>query len=93
MKHKDIPRLCRLWGHDLDPDALRYYGIDYCQRCERQVEGSTGVLRLRELLSVRLWIMRRAVRDRLYGWREWLKCSECGRRFGKHDDRFDHLPF
>lgn len=82
--------LCRIWGHDLDPDASYYYRIDYCRNCERQVDGSTG---LREWLKVRWSIFTDNVRGTLYGWRCWLKCSECGKRFGRHDDRFDHLPF
>ncbi len=90
---RNVPKLCRWWGHDLDAEASHYYCVDYCRRCERQVESNTGVLRMRELLSVRIWIMRRAVMDWLNSWREWLKCSECGQRFGRHDDKFDHIPF
>ena len=93
MDPVNLPRLCRWWGHNLDPDASHYYGLDYCIRCEKEVERNTGVLRLRELASVRIFIIRRAVRDWVWSWRGWLKCSECGKRFGRHDDSYDHIPF
>lgn len=34
MDNTRIPLLCRLWGHDLDPDGLDNIKL-YCQRCAR----------------------------------------------------------
>ncbi len=93
MDPVNTPWLCRWWGHDLDPIGSHYYCVDYCTRCEKTVERTTGVARLRELASVRIWLIRCAIRDRFHYWRCWLKCSECGKRFGRHDDSFDHIPF
>lgn len=87
------PSLCRWWGHQLDPEASHYYGVDYCCRCERQVERNTGILRLRELAAVRIFIIGREIRMWIQSYQEWWKCSECGKRFGKHDDTYDHIPF
>lgn len=93
MDPVSTPWLCRWWGHNLDPEASHYYGVDYCVRCDKSVERTTGFLRVRELVSVRLWIVQRAIRDWVFSWRHWLKCCECGKRFGRHDNRFDHMPF
>lgn len=83
-------RLCRWWGHSLEEEASYYYSVDYCRRCHAQVDGNTG---LREWLRVRIFVAGRSVREWFWSWRCWYKCNDCGKRFGRHDNRFDHIPF
>lgn len=83
--------ICKLWGHDLDPEASYYYAADHCRRCDQHAyQLDTG---LREWLLVRCWVARRWILDRLQSWGYWLKCTDCGQRFGRHDESVDHLPF
>lgn len=85
------PFLCRLWGNKLNPEAAYYYGRDHCDRCRRDVAGHTGA---REWFNVRLYFGRQWIGERIKGLINfWLPCPECGKRFGKHDDAVDHLPF
>lgn len=41
--------------------------------------------------------VKRPIRTKLRDWwqlkKDWWKCSECGGRFGKHDDKVSHIPF
>lgn len=85
------PLLCVIWGHKLNAEATYFYGIDHCDRCRRDVAGQTGA---REWLKVRLYFGRQWIGERIKGFVSfWLPCPECGKRFGKHDDAVDHLPF
>lgn len=81
--------LCKLWGHKLNEEAAYYYSVYHCDRCGDVYEEDTG---LRERLRIQWWRLRQATAQRWHSLMYWLKCSECGLRFGKHDDS-DHLPF
>lgn len=83
--------ICKWWGHSWDPEGAEFYCVYYCTRCEHQGHGDEWDLRGR----VKLWIYWRvdAIKRRWYSFLYWLKCSECGERFGKHNDAFDHIPF
>ena len=87
---KDGPILCRLWGHALNEEAAYYYAVFSCDRCGDVYEQDTG---LREWVKVRWWLASQRVKSELKDWRYWLRCSDCGRRFGRHDDSQDHIPF
>ena len=83
--------MCRIWGHDLNPEASYYYALCYCNRCVHEVpEDETG---LREWLGVRFWLLRRSIAYTVSSWRAWITCPECGLHFGRHDQKVDHLPF
>lgn len=73
---------CWLNGHNMDP-----YECRYCTTCDREIPvsnfngcGIRGRLRT-------WWFMKR---QRI---RAWWKCEDCGKRFGRHDDTIDHIPF
>ena len=82
--------LCRIWGHAWNPDGAEYYWVYHCERC-----GHNGYTAgsWRERLSVKVWIYRRRAADATKTWRQWLRCPDCNRFFGRHDERFDHSPF
>jgi hypothetical protein len=61
-----------------------------CDRCGDVYEDECGV---REWVKVRWWLARQWLEREYTGWREWWRCGECGCRFGKHDDSYDHIPF
>jgi len=33
------------------------------------------------------------IKDRWSLFAVWLKCPDCGKRFGRHDDDAEHIPF
>ena len=82
--------LCRLWGHRLDAEASYHYGVDYCERCAREVTG-TG---LREWLKTQAWVLRwrtASLAAPLIG--GWRRCPDCQRRFTRCDESVEHIPF
>lgn len=84
------PVLCRLWGHAIDAEAADHYCVYYCERCHEQVDPDRGPA---------AWLRRQwhsaryAIRDRIFRFRAWLTCTECGKHFGRHDREYDHIPF
>lgn len=87
------PLACHILGHAINHEASYYYGVEYCDRCEKQVPGNTGLKKALENLGWALWRIRDAMCDCALRVRQWLTCSDCGRHFGRHDDAFDHIPF
>lgn len=83
-------QVCKWWGHDMCEEALHYYAVFECRRCGKVYESDTGI---REWLRVRLWLAQQWLEREWASWKYWYRCSDCGRRFGKHDDSQDHLPF
>lgn len=83
-------RLCRLFGHHWNPEGAHYYCVYHCERCghEGYEDGSW-----RERIGVRVWVIQQAIGQWIRSWRYWLRCDDCGRWFGRHDDSQDHLPF
>lgn len=82
--------MCKLVGHQLDADASYYYSLDVCKRCGRELHHPLRY----EHLMVRIRIGCRWIAERLNWFKEFFtRCPECGLRFHRHDDRFDHLPF
>jgi len=81
--------LCRIWGHRYDPVGAEYYSVYHCVRCGHE-DYQRG---LREWIEGKIWRLGDWLKRERMGWSEWWKCTECGGRFGKHDDKFDHLPF
>lgn len=81
--------ICRLIGHDFEPEAAHYYGLYSCRRCG--YEDRDG--RPPSWLEVVRYRLRGWIRDRRHDFRKWWKCSDCGRHFGRHDETVDHLPF
>ena len=81
---------CRLLGHDVLEEALHYYVVLECRRCGKVYDDQIGP---REWIRVRLWLLSIWLKDHAGRWSYWLRCSDCGRRFGRHDESKDHLPF
>lgn len=82
---------CKILGHRLDVDSSYYYGLDICTRCQEEFIGQPLHV---EYMKVRAVVASRVLRD----WALWLsslpkKCPDCGKRWGRHDDSQDHLPF
>lgn len=82
--------LCRFWGHDPHPEAAEFYCVYDCRRCGELYDQDMG---LREWAKVRWWHLCYWASLRIAAWRYWLRCTDCGKRFGRHDDNADHLPF
>lgn len=81
--------LCRHWGHAWDPDGARYYCVYHCTRCGYEGYESTRA----ERVAVRWITLKGHVRDWLRYYRPWRRCADCGRRWGRHDEAADHIPF
>jgi len=80
--------LCRLFGHRYHPEAAEYYSIYDCRRCGCQEYENIGWLP-RMAWKFELW-----KQDTVKGIKTWWgPCSDCGGRFGRHDDSKDHIPF
>lgn len=76
---------CFFSGHCYGPlDML------FCERCGHEYEygepiGVFGGIAFRWRYTFRPWIRRKLA---------WFrKCEDCGKRFGRHDETVDHLPF
>jgi hypothetical protein len=46
-----------------------------------------------ERLAVRWLLLKERVCDWLQYYRPWRRCSDCGKRWGRHDEAMDHIPF
>ena len=86
-----LPLRCRAWGHDVNREALHYYGVTHCEWCG--LEGDNIDVGPRERLKVRWWRITEWCRDTVGMFRRWLRCSDCGHWMGRHDENIDHLPF
>lgn len=85
------PLTCRILGHRWHPEAAEYYCHYVCVRCDHEgySDGS-----LRERIQLKWWLFTQWVGGWLRVWRHWLRCSECGLWFGRHDyEKSDHIPF
>lgn len=77
--------VCWLIGHKVDADAARFAGIYDCERCgSRDGDLLVGLRLLFRRVTNRI----RWVRYRLNC---WIRCQDCGSRFGRHRD--DCCPF
>jgi len=79
--------LCKIFGHKCDPIHAEYYGYFHCERCGEELESDI------HWIEVATWKSRIWLRDRTRPLLEWLKCKDCGWRFGRHDPDNEHLPF
>jgi hypothetical protein len=87
---------CRIFGHDIEPVGAFYYSVDRCFRCSPYGDGCALEVYdagWRERIKVRCRIALRWLNERWWMLQAWHRCSECGRRFGRHDSNYDHLPF
>jgi hypothetical protein len=70
---------CRWRGHgDVDNSGELWF----CRNCREPISYDDAV---RTPWSLKLM-------DRIYAWKNWWKCDECGGRFGRHTDE-PHIPF
>lgn len=83
--------LCRVLGHRWHPEGAEFYCVYDCMRCD--YHGNGDEYGWRGWVAGKLW--RFNYWGKSYQWGFWwaFKCTECGKRFGRHDDSFDHLPF
>lgn len=85
--------VCSLLGHkDSDPEAI--YDPFVCKRCgdsdyDNHYDDDFDPWHIR--LYYRMKWRAKNKRDRFVGW--FRRCPDCGRRFGRHDESVDHLPF
>lgn len=83
--------LCSLLGHaDSDPEAI--YCPFVCKRCGACDYYESDFSQPWHIEAY--WRLKNRVVDswlRLMGW--FRPCADCGRRFGRHDESVDHLPF
>lgn len=76
---------CWWFGHH---SAAPYGYPDECIHCDTVIHPQDTEGFRNQLLN---W--------RFYHWPRWLtrswyqRCPECGRRFGRHDDNKEHIPF
>lgn len=82
--------LCRWWGHHMDEIAAHYYAHYECLRCGKCYDQDYGI---REKLYIRIYLLRTWLHDQRKAWAYWWLCSDCGGRFGRHDESADHIPF
>lgn len=79
--------LCWIFGHSYHEDAARYYAIYDCQRCGSKNTHEPSWL-------IRIWWDQKTRWSYLFfRLKHWYRCNECKQRFGKHDEKYDHLPF
>lgn len=73
--------ICWWLGHDL----INPYNEEWtCRRCRAELTYHQMIEHLGFSQKIN------------YRWRklkEWLNCPECGKMFGRHDDKVEHLPF
>ena len=81
--------LCRIFGHPFTEWHRDNCFYDYgtCQRCRDDVCPAEHYPAI--VPDLKRWYR---------GWRWYLgnyfkPCQECGKRFHRHDDNFEHLPF
>lgn len=82
---------CLLFGHTYDEDEGRYIGHDVCARCGYEPD-AYEVIKISGLLNPCWWLFHRN-HEQMRRFKEWWRCSECGRHCGRHDKNFDHIPF
>lgn len=86
---------CNIVGHRYDPEADAF-GVTQCLRCGASDYYGPEIdlnqpWHIRAIEGLR-WLWFPGLRRRLRRLGEWLKCPDCGGRFGRHDaDRC--LPF
>lgn len=91
--------LCKLLGHRIDwPDAPHDYRIAQCTRCGVSRAEPYGDEPFTEfewhgVLVPFFWMRRKSVAAKDTVKQFFTPCSDCGRRFNRHDQSVDHLPF
>lgn len=83
--------VCRLIGHAWHREAAQFMCLYECTRCQHV--GYEGRSILERIQQVLWWWSHRFDNEVKRPLKGWLKCRECGLRFGRHDDNIDHLPF
>lgn len=81
--------LCKLWGHRYHPEGMEFYCIYDCMRCGHH-DYQAGP---REWIWGKVWRLQQWGKRNRWGFWWCYKCTDCGLRFGRHDDSFDHIPF
>lgn len=78
---------CFIHGHNY---PWSHYGENRCERCGHEYEYAEPIGILGEIAYSWRWGRLGAVRH----WLSWFrKCEDCGKRFHRHDDSIEHLPF
>jgi hypothetical protein len=91
--------LCRIFGHKIDwPDAPFDYRIAQCKRCgvaraEQYGEEPFTNTECWGVFYPFVWLKYKSVSAKDYIRQFFSPCSDCGRRFNRHDNSIDHLPF
>ena len=79
---------CLLFGHNIDDDLSRESGIEFCFHCRRDERDAPLPFTFPDTLRA----LRSRIRQRYARIVRYVRpCSDCGRRFGRHDD--DCPPF
>lgn len=84
--------LCFFIGHAYSEIAGQhgYLACDRCGFSEPLQEGRKEPFTIAEWLHWRRYVAKRKVGEL----KAWLSpCSDCGKRFGRHNNTIDHLPF
>jgi hypothetical protein len=97
MKFSNL--LCKIFGHKIDwPQAPFDYRIAQCKRCgvtraEQYGEEPFTAVEHHGIFTPLIWLRSKSVemKDRIKQF--FAPCSDCGRRFNRHDNSIDHLPF
>jgi DNA-directed RNA polymerase subunit RPC12/RpoP len=82
--------VCKILGHRWHPEGAEYYCVYDCMRCGHSGYEDNS---WREWVNHWCWRIGRWFREHTWSARKWWRCSECGWRFGRHDDANDHIPF
>lgn len=71
--------ICWYFGHDLNNCSNEWY----CVSCDEYIDYDETI--------------KDSVKYKLSQWwarkKNWIKCPDCGLKFGRHDNNYDHLPF
>jgi len=88
---------CFFLGHDIDSECLEFNCIQYCKRCgedDHSYLSETIPSKWRHFTSLTRYGWRLVIRQWFREKTRWFrKCDDCGKRFGRHDDSIDHIPF
>jgi endogenous inhibitor of DNA gyrase (YacG/DUF329 family) len=76
---------CRWFGHDIRNDYPYQYYCPYCNTYVEYDEFVRGGYINRLVYNIKAWCKFKI---------NWFnKCPDCGKRFGRHDENYQHLPF
>lgn len=90
-----MDKRCMILGCDLEADASYYYGWEICRRCGEEMHYTDPLFYAKPLarFKVYLKIYWRNFVEWCWRKRQLIRCDECGKRFGNHDESVDHIPF